>query len=111
MSALPKTWRWMPGMRCRNPCEGSEWWRIDDGSSHTGHMIPDLDDRATQGCIEHGLLPEAWPGKTIKVERFTHGHRVSVRSSNDESAIWTTGYVEGHAIGKSLLACLEAAPT
>ncbi len=60
-------WRWMPGMLntygrriSENLCElvwdeSEGRWEETDGIG--SDCLPDLDDFATLGCIEHGLLP------------------------------------------------------
>ena len=61
-----KHWRWMPGMAWYVP--GAEWpwgrflrgelWELEEfNPCKDPDALPDLDDPATLGCIEHGLLP------------------------------------------------------
>ena len=130
-----KRWRWMPGMRdthgCRvvdvahgelrlhdwstyaDPRHGQDYWGTVEVTTISESDVPDLDDPATLGCIEHGLLPAAWPGCAIKVMRYTtpsgavfadvyvHDYKLP---SNERFAVV---YVP---IGEALIAALEAAP-
>ena len=57
-------WRWLPGMRYWSEHRRG-WDRIPDRPNDASFAkwlrstsLPDLDDAATLGCIEHGLLPE-----------------------------------------------------
>lgn len=79
---------------------------------HIGHR-PNLDDPATLGCIEHGMLPAAWgPGCIISVKRWTssdgkvtadiHVHELS------GSCPMLFGVVDV-PLAEGLVLCLEAA--
>ena len=72
--------------------------------------LPDLDDPATLGCIEHELLPKAWGiGCAIEVH-MSGGADPWVRV-----VVFHTGCPDGQTFGargrgEALVAALEAAP-
>lgn len=57
--ARDPNWRWLPGMGYRI---GDAHFRLDSrtlwAAAERRDAVPDLDDHATIGCIEHGLLPD-----------------------------------------------------
>lgn len=69
-------------------------------------MIPDLDDPATLGCIEHGLLPEAW-GPGCRISARWHGGLGSVRVYVEGKAVFS---IESVPKAEALVAALAAAP-
>ena len=76
-------------------------------------LAPDLDDPATLGCIEHGLLPAAWPGCVIKVMRYTTPSG-AVLADVHVHDYWLPCAelfaVTAEQIAEALVAALEAAP-
>jgi hypothetical protein len=104
--------RWMPGMRARVRVPGSPWWRISDGTAHTGIMDTDFDDAATLGCL---LAPvrERWGEPGLYVQ-----HRGGISASVPAWVIKTdehpcgygSGHWTGHTEAEALTAALEAAP-
>lgn len=115
-----KGWWWMPGMVtlpfCDEDGEPSHppWW-LDDGMRWPGadleeDALPDTGSPATLGCIEHGLLPEAWPGCHIVVSRWPTdgGTRASVRIMDNRSELAFA--IIDFPLAEALLAALEASP-
>lgn len=124
-----KGWRWMPGMLLlgrmhpnRVVIVEDDWLSLDDlmGSGlgvHPKEAIPDLDDPATLGCIEHALLPEL-PVAPIDL-RFdgekwlcldSEGRRVT---RLDGRSFWSDRHPRSSRFdtkGEALVAALEAAP-
>jgi hypothetical protein len=115
---------WMPGMDAEDP----ELWE-PGATAHieathpsrtrvklTGYasgwspvrssMLPVL-GCATLGCIEHGLLPEAWPGCDTSVFRSSKG-TASICVYDPEFGSWVFD-ISGVPLGEALVACLEAA--
>lgn len=81
----------------------------DIGHFDADELAPDLDDHATLGCIEHGMLPAAWPGHRIEVHRHADGTaEVVVRAGVLGMTEWCSGTVA--SVGEALVRCLEAAP-
>lgn len=57
---------WMPGML------DDAGHRVTDPAGQRPSDLPNLDDHATLGCIEHGMLPAAWGERCIiSVKRWT----------------------------------------
>jgi hypothetical protein len=83
--------------------------RPDDDGCGAIDGEPDLDNPATLGCIEHVLLPAAWPEHSIEVRRHLLGHEVFIRDS-ERDCVWSSGWVPGGAIGQTLLAAMDASP-
>lgn len=91
--ALPG-FRWMPGMRAVYPGHTGSSRRVEVAGTGVAPWVsvnlarpledglPDLTDPATLGCVEHGLLPDAWPPEcTIELDidiKFTGGWLVSL---------------------------------
>lgn len=96
------------GARAIRPASGRglDWIVDGHGGRSVGPMLPDLDDPATLGCIEHRLLPEAWPGCDIQ----THwsGRHGSVYIHDSECV--EVFAIEMVAKAEALVAALEAAP-
>ena len=114
--------RWMPGMlsgrhngRCVDASDPSDladgesqlvrWtrghWKCTDYQDPEPDDYPDLDDPATLGCIEHGLLPEAYGTTSVSLSPdgvtwavFVDGEKVS----------------EAYTKREALVAALDAAP-
>lgn len=103
-----KHWRWMPGMRCRQWAGDRSWFRIADGTAHTGNMQPDFIDPATLGCLL-ALVRNVW-GERVHVIHRTDGPireawLVCHRKGNPP---WF-GF-SGPTESEALVAALEAAP-
>lgn len=114
--------RWIPGMR--DVLSGGRlvedfgadfaWWADGDVVKVYGTKAAayDLDDAPTIGAIEHVLLPAAWPEHSIEVRRHPLGHEVFVRAharGGWGEVAWSSGWVAGHELGKTLVHALEAA--
>jgi hypothetical protein len=98
-------WRWLPGMRARTWSGDRSWFRIEDGTAHTGNMEPDLDDDSTRGCLLR-LVRDAWGP----------GFRITVIIEEDGGALITiinlkrgVPYTFLGALGVALVAALVAA--
>jgi hypothetical protein len=134
--------RWMPRMRAialdgdrwnvvlyePNPRTGHRWLLLSgDEDQQTpswmeaSGMVPDLDDPATLGCIEHGLLPELYGGP-VSLEFFgswwscevPDGRHVATIDGRSFLSDWPT-MAERIAsrypsIGEMLVTTVEAAP-
>lgn len=65
-------WKWRDGQA---PADGIVRERYPDDPGYSEQWpgwLPDLDDHATLGCIEHGMLPAAWgPEVILTVRRWT----------------------------------------
>lgn len=125
---LPKNWRWMPGMRdvagllCTVVSFGTSATEDDIISDDPANPAPDLDDHATLGCLQLGLLPELWGaalGRRVEVEvmatrRFEQDRLVPAYVAR--VMVWCDTWrvhwsSEKHPTkGESLLACLGAVP-
>lgn len=110
-----KVWRWMSGMlavdtspdsprppqrlgqKFSQPADGREW-------------LPDLSDPATLGCIEHGLLPEAWGGRIYGTPVLMSRGIGWIVIDAGGPFIPNEGLGEGPDIATALVAALEAAP-
>ena len=73
---------------------------------------PCLDDPATLGCLEHGLLPDAWPGHVISqvdgdLPDGTSVHVTSIHHAGSGRMVFGS---EGKPKGERLVLALEAAP-
>lgn len=109
--ACPR-WRWVGGMRWidnRPPplepivCRVADN-RPRDGSDVPRHVLPDLTDPATLGCLL-ALVREAW-GQPSATTLANHGRWYVVHADVDASswlAAWPTE-------AEALIAALEAAP-
>lgn len=99
--------------------DGEVVWSSDIDGSETP-MIPDLDDPATLGCIQHGLLPDVWSaalGRRVEIQIIATHHTPGL---DPETHRLTPTYVacvkfwcdDGGSVSKggALIACLEAAP-
>lgn len=75
------------------------------GYDTTG-ALPNMDDCATLGCIEHGLLPEAW-GPGCRISARWHGGLGSVRVYVEGKAVFS---IESVPKADALVAALAAAP-
>lgn len=119
-----KCWRWMPGMKLDAESEtyrltyiymdeldevrpileapdGWGWPRKGSG------WLPDLDDHATLGCIEHGLLPEAWPGCDIRLSKCGQVVKLVVFEASSIEPVFCIADVP---LTEALLLALEASP-
>lgn len=120
-----KHFRWMSGMAddddrviCVDGDTLHSGSRTDGGSDwhSAGAMgLPDLADPATLGCIEHGLLAEAWGTKRVEICLLASGGwRPVVYHLVGDS--WTRTDVEVFFLASyptkrdALVAALEAAP-
>ena len=118
-----KGWRWMQGMATgsgRVCVSGSDPEDLEDGERQLvrwtrghwkctdyedpGDTLPDLDDPATLGCFEHGLLPSAWDDPWFAIVADSDG-RWRCTGSRDYHGLY--GY---ESKGDALVAALEAAP-
>lgn len=113
---------WMPGISHGEPggadyrlcfqCHDRTRWYASRGPAHGLEIItpvtPNIDDHATLGCIEHGMLPAAWPDHEIEVHRHPLGHEVFVRTDEGDR-VWSSGWTPGGDVGATLVVCLEAA--
>jgi hypothetical protein len=128
-----KHWRWMPGMvntDNERVIDTSVGLRLSACGGLARDQItdvddPNLEDPATQGCLEHGLLPEAWAsvggGRRVTVE-VIHTHRLDPDADRLEPAYvcrvlvfcdtWREAWASEKCSsrGEALAACLEAAP-
>jgi hypothetical protein len=116
-------WRWMPGMRYwLTTWDRADMMRVTERADQIEALgrpgsaaRPDLDDPATLGCIEHGLLPACGYGSDAHldcwtdadgVERWTVVYRPDPVSSRCLSVDET-----GHASkAEALVVALEAGP-
>lgn len=70
-AAACKGWRWIDGIRYREPerFAPGHWVRVGprltSADRPSPYAVPDLDDPATLGCIEHDLLPAAGYGPDV----------------------------------------------
>lgn len=92
------------------------WRRSSSGGSPPegyGPRGPALNDPATLGCIEHGLLPEAWPGTMISVKRWMGPDGKVMADLHvfdlDDACTMLFSSVDV-PLGEALAAALEAAP-
>ena len=91
-------WRWMPGMLSLDT-----GLRLDEMTDCWEAELPDLTDPATLGCIEHGLLQEAWPGAFVMPYDKKPGWWVAIMPAGS----WPD---PGPTKAEALIAALEAAP-
>jgi hypothetical protein len=118
-------WSEMPGMQFRyrgvgavtRPGAVGEAFCGGEWPGEPGQWLPDLDDPATLGCIEHGLLPRFGYGRDAHLDCWTGA---------DGEPRWTVVYrpdpvsfpsrvfsvdEDGHTSkAEALLVALEAAP-
>ena len=120
-----KGWRWLPGMRVlgRNygyarvldvwadglryairPTDGGV---VDVALVRSASALPDLDNPATLGCIEHELLPNAW-GPDAIIICTTRGNRCNVRVISDDGDSLYSPTCESRSRAEALVAALEA---
>ena len=110
--ACPR-WRWMGGMRWidnRPPPLEPIALRVADNRPRDGwdvprHVLPDLTDPATLGCLL-ALVRKAWWDPYLVVRWSGHDWRV-VRTDGSVSC-WTVA--RGATEAEALIAALEAAP-
>jgi len=122
-----KGWRWMPGMRAiaswtehhavrervigtEHDDDGEAWlitaWDDEVDRTLASAAVPDLNDPATLGCIEHGLLPELY-GCEVSV-CFWHDAWWLVRHDDSHTMRSLSGWPQSKV--EALVAALEAAP-
>lgn len=111
---------WLPGMldfegdrvRLAGTEDGPVWYSHCvgpvPGRTHVdGDPLPDLDDPATLGCIEHGLLPAAWGRGHIQTHWTSEGDGSVYIHNADGAEVWC---IEMVPKAEALVAALEAAP-
>jgi hypothetical protein len=126
-SVACKGFRWMPGMRAIGTLVDGAATRVcvatgaeilcgpdawDDHQCEPAavfdtapHWIPDLNDPATLGCFEHGLLPDAWDDPWFAVVADSDG-RWRCTGSKDYHGLY--GY---ESKAEAIVAAMEAAPS
>ena len=132
MNELPRGWRFVPGMLSLPDATGRTWRRIASSpeacnmalpvfvqeagprgfgwGAEPRTLLPDFDDAATLGCVEHILLREAWPGRLIDRTEWVDSDGVSwVGIEVDEDEDNPPEFV-GRSLGEALLAALRGAP-
>jgi len=96
-----------------DPRHGQDYCGTVEVTTISESDVPDLDDPATLGCIEHGLLPAVWPGCAIRVMRYTtpSGAVLADVHVHDYWLPCAERFaVTAEQIAEALIAALEAAP-
>lgn len=77
----------------------------DDSERGIRDPLPDLDDPATFGCVEHGLLPAAWGRGHIQTHWTSEGDGSIYIHDENGDEVWRIEMVpKAEAISAALLA-------
>jgi len=91
---------WLVGWCGRPTRDGGGW--VDTGDSDG--RLPDLTSPGTLGCIQHVILPKAWPGCRFWFEVGGGLGLVSIYTPQEETHVF-----DAPTLGEALLLALEAA--